>query len=66
MAIQAAKAAAASETVKVKVVAPYRVLHEGKPFVGGDQVTVPSDTADHWLKAGWVEPVPVSQKRKES
>jgi hypothetical protein len=26
---------AAKAPVKVKVVAPYRVVHEGKPFVGG-------------------------------
>jgi hypothetical protein len=39
----------------VKVVAPYRVLHEGKPYVGGDVLDVPDD-AEHkiWLQSGWV------------
>jgi hypothetical protein len=42
--------------VKVKVVAPYRVLHEGKPYVGGDVLEVPKDKErDIWLKSGWVE-----------
>jgi hypothetical protein len=57
--IKAATEAAAS--VKVKVVAPYRVVH-GKPYVGGDVVEVPKDIADTWIKAGWAQPV--SQKEK--
>lgn len=42
-------------SVKVKVVAPHRVLHEGKPYVGGDVLDVPDD-AEHkiWLQSGWV------------
>jgi hypothetical protein len=35
-----------STSVKVKVVEPYRVLHEGKPYVGGDTLEVPLDE-DH-------------------
>jgi ribosomal protein S5 len=46
---------AAKAPVKVKVVAPYRVVHEGKPFVGGNHLTVPAETADTWLKSKWVE-----------
>ena len=39
-----------------KVVAPYRVVFEGKPYVGGDVIEVPNDPErDTWLKAGWVE-----------
>jgi hypothetical protein len=49
--------------VKVKVVAPYRVIHEGKPYVGGDVVDVPTDTANTWLKSKWAEPV--SQRGKK-
>jgi hypothetical protein len=51
---EAAEKPAAS--VKVKVVAPHRVLHEGKPYVGGDVLEVPNDKEhDIWLKARWVE-----------
>jgi hypothetical protein len=58
--IKAAVETDASATVKV--VAPYRVLHEAKPYVGGDVVEVPKDIADTWIKAGWAQPV--SQKEK--
>jgi hypothetical protein len=42
-------------SVTVKVVAPHRVLHQGKPYVGGDVLDVPDD-AEHkiWLQSGWV------------
>jgi hypothetical protein len=54
--IKAAAEAAASVTVKV--VAPYRVMHDGKPYVGGDVLEVPNDKEHEiWLKSGWVEPV---------
>jgi hypothetical protein len=62
--IREAEKAAATKTVKVKVVAPYRVTHGGKAFVGGDQLTLPADAADHWLKCGWVEPVTAKSKEK--
>jgi hypothetical protein len=44
-----------SAPIRVKVNEPYRVLHEGKPFVGGDVLDVPDD-AEHraWLQSGWV------------
>jgi hypothetical protein len=50
---EAAENPAASLTVKV--VAPYRVTHQGKPYVGGDVLDVPDD-AEHkiWLQSGWV------------
>ena len=56
--IQAATQAAASATVKVQVVEPFRVLHNGEPFVGGDVVEVPGDTADAWVRSGWAKPEP--------
>jgi hypothetical protein len=42
-------------SVTVKVVAPHRVLHEGKPYTAGDVLDVPDD-AEHkiWLQSGWV------------
>jgi hypothetical protein len=50
--------------VKRRVVGPYQVCHEGQPYVAGDQVTVPAEMAEQWIRAGWVERVPVSQKAK--
>jgi hypothetical protein len=48
--------------VKVRVRSPFRVVHEGKPFVGGDVVEVPNATAQTWIKAEWAEPVPPKGK----
>jgi hypothetical protein len=49
-----------SASVRVKVVAPHRVLHEGKPYVGGDVLEVPDDEEHNiWRRSGWVELVPV-------
>jgi len=64
--IAAAEKDAAGEPVRVRIIAPYRVSHEGKSFVGGQTASVPTATAQTWIKSGWVEPVKVSQKRKES
>jgi hypothetical protein len=41
----------------VKVVEPYRVTHEGKPYVGRDVRKLPADQANKWTKNGWVTPV---------
>lgn len=60
--IKAVKDTAAAEPVKVKVVANFRVVHEGKPFTGGQIVEVPAETANLWIKSKWVELVPVSKK----
>jgi hypothetical protein len=54
--IQQAQAAAA--TIKVRVNNPYRVSHEGKPFVGGQTLTVPDDVEhSRWIDSGWVTKV---------
>jgi hypothetical protein len=54
-----------STPVKVKVVAPYRVVHEGKPYVGGDVLEVPNDEErDIWRKSGWIEML--SEKEKDN
>jgi hypothetical protein len=55
----AEKAADASTRVKVS---PYRVVHEGEPFVGGNMLSVPNATAETWISAGWAEPVRVEEK----
>jgi hypothetical protein len=57
------KAAADKHSVKVKVVAPYRVSLQGRHYVGGDVVDVDTDTANTWLKSKWAEPV--SQRGKK-
>jgi hypothetical protein len=54
--IQAAQAAAA--TIKVLVNKPYRVIHEGRPFIGGQTLTVPDDVEhSRWIDSGWVSKV---------
>jgi hypothetical protein len=41
--------------IRVKVVGNYRVLHEGKAYIGGEVLEVPDD-AEHkiWLQCGFV------------
>ena len=57
MHIQQAQAEADLKPVKVKVKAPFRVVHEATPRTGGDVVEVPRDIADAWIKANWAESV---------
>lgn len=55
-----------SGTVKIKVNAPYRIVHGGKVYVGGDVLEAPNDdTTTLWLKAKWAEPVPASRKARK-
>jgi hypothetical protein len=63
--IAAAEREDSGKPVRVRVIAPYRVCHEGKPFVGGQTLSVPAPTAEKWTKANWVEPVRVSRKGKK-
>jgi hypothetical protein len=42
--------------VKVKVVDRWRVVHDGKPYVKGETVSVP-DVALEWESRGYVERV---------
>jgi len=53
----------APKTAKVKVKGKYRVVHEGRPYTGGDELTVPQDVADQWIKARFVEPAPTSKEK---
>jgi hypothetical protein len=58
MAARAVKQAAEkpATSIKVKVVAPYRVVHDGVAYTGGDVLEVPNDDEHKtWLKARWVE-----------
>jgi len=45
------------KTVKVRVTAPFRVVHEGNPHTDGDTLTVPDNVAQEWERSGWVERV---------
>ena len=50
--------AAASATMRVRVNRPYRVIHNGEVFLGGDALTVPDDVEhSRWVAAGWVTKV---------
>jgi hypothetical protein len=44
-----------SASIKVKVVGNYRVVHEGKAYIGGESLEIPDD-AEHkiWLQSGFV------------
>jgi hypothetical protein len=64
MTADAAEKDASGPPVRVRVIAPYRVCHEGKAFVGGQTPSVPAATAEYWIKMKWVERVPVSKKGK--
>lgn len=52
-------------TVRVRVLGKYRIVHDGKPHVGGDRLTVPADVAGKWIKAGWVEPAPQRKAKSD-
>jgi hypothetical protein len=41
--------------IRVKVVGNYRVVHEGKAYIGGEVLEIPDD-AEHkiWLQSGFV------------
>jgi hypothetical protein len=51
-----------SAPIKVKVVGNYRVVHEGKAYIGGESLEIPDD-AEHkiWLQSGFVEIVKESK-----
>lgn len=52
----------AEKTVKVRVSDRWRVVHDGKPYVKGDEVTVPESTAKEWEQNRWVERVTGKEK----
>jgi len=54
--------AATPRMVRVRVLANYRVLHDRKPYVGGDVLSVPEDKANQWIKARIVEPIKTRRK----
>ena len=64
LAVKIAEAEKGPATVKVKVVSPFRVVFEGKPYVGGDVLELPQDDeTSKWLSSSWVELVPEKGKK---
>jgi hypothetical protein len=64
--IKAAEENEKPPSISVKVVAPYRVSHEGKAFVGGDTLEVPNDKEHQiWLQSGWVQEVKSASSAKK-
>ncbi len=43
--------------IKVRVSDRWRVVHDGKPYVKGDTLTVPENVAQVWERSRWVERV---------
>jgi hypothetical protein len=50
----ASKSATVEPLKRVKVVAPFRVVHNCVAYSDGDTPKVPEALADQWLKSGWV------------
>ena len=43
--------------IKVRVSDRWRVVHDGKPYVKGDTLTVPENVVQEWEQSRWVERV---------
>lgn len=56
-AIKGAEKAATKAPVKVRVCNRYRVVWDGRAYIGGETLSVPADTAERWLKFKFVEKV---------
>jgi hypothetical protein len=61
-ALEDAQKAAAKAPVKVRVCDRYRVVWEGKTFIGGETLSVPAETAERWSKFRFVEKVSRGKK----
>jgi hypothetical protein len=48
--------------VTVRVCDRYRVVWDGKAFIGGETLSVPAETAERWLKFRFVEKVSRGKK----
>jgi hypothetical protein len=62
MSLEDAAKAGAKEPVKVRVVNRYRVVWDGKAYIGGETLSVPAETAERWLKFRFVETVSRGKK----
>jgi hypothetical protein len=46
-----------TKPTKVRVLEPFRVVHDATEYFGGDAVTVPEHIAQEWERSHWVERV---------
>lgn len=46
----------ATDTVEVKVSAPFQVVLEGKAYAPGETLEAPPSVATQWIAYGWVAP----------
>lgn len=54
-----------SDTLTLKVNPPFRIVHDGSAYAGGDVFQAQdSDIVKFWITARWVESVPASRKGK--
>jgi hypothetical protein len=52
-------------TIRVRVTAPHRVVHNGQPYVGGEVLEVPDDDEHStWILSGWVTREPREESLK--
>jgi hypothetical protein len=51
------------KTVKVKVLAPFRVVHDATAYTDGDEVTVPEHVAQEWQRSGYVERITATKEK---
>jgi hypothetical protein len=65
MHVQQAQAAANAKPVKVKVKAPFRVVHDATVYIGGDTAQVPPEVADAWIAKHWAQPATTRVTTKE-
>jgi hypothetical protein len=45
------------EVKRVKVLKPFRVVHDGTAYSGDDIAEVPAEVAAEWLRQGWADEV---------
>jgi hypothetical protein len=52
------------KSVPVTVNKPFRVIHPDtrEAHTKGDEITLPQDLADLWIRFGWVNPVTTKEK----
>jgi hypothetical protein len=55
--IKASTEQQSTKPVTVRVSDRWRVVHDGKPYVKGDTLTVPENVAEEWERCRWVERV---------
>jgi hypothetical protein len=46
-----------TKPTKVRVVEPFRIVHDATEHTGGDELTVPAHLAEEWERSRWVERV---------